>query len=145
MCASVLVLYAEMKTLEAAQLPKFIQQFSVYKDELVLYVAPQGVRHFSSAFQKRRKIDAQIVPVTVFLRDHSSCQFKQVIDIAGVDYPTREKRFEVVYNMLSVKHNARIRVKTYADELTGVDSLAPEFRGADWCVHVDWLRLRSWC
>jgi NADH dehydrogenase (ubiquinone) Fe-S protein 3 len=130
----------------AVQLPKFIQQFSVYKDELTLFVCPQGVRR--SAFQsriRRTSLLAQIVPVTVFLRDHSNCQFKSVIDIAGVDYPTREKRFEVVYNMLSVKYNARIRVKTYADELTPVPSVTPEFNGANWCVRRPRSSYRAIC
>ncbi|GAA97828.1 uncharacterized protein L969DRAFT_52568 [Mixia osmundae IAM 14324] len=96
-------------------LPKFIQQFSVYKDELTLYVAPDSV-----------------VQVLTFLRDHSNTQYKSAVDVCGVDYPTRPKRFEVVYNLLSVKHNSRIRVKTYADEVSPVPSSVGVFRGADW-------------
>lgn len=100
-----------------ATLPKFIQQTSVYKDELTLYVAPTGV-----------------VPVVHFLRDHTNTQYKQVMDICGADYPTRTKRFEVVYHFLSVKHNSRIRVKTYADEVSPVPSITTLYSGADWCV-----------
>lgn len=96
-------------------LPKFIQQYSVVKDELTLYISPEGV-----------------IPVLTFLRDHTNCQYKAVMDIAGVDFPSRSKRFEVVYNMLSVKHNSRIRVKTYADEVSPVPSATGLFRGADW-------------
>jgi NADH dehydrogenase (ubiquinone) Fe-S protein 3 len=59
-------------------LPKYIQQFSVYKDELTVYVAPSG-----------------LIQTLTFLRDHTNCQYKQVVDITAVDYPTREKRFEV--------------------------------------------------
>jgi len=59
-------------------LPKFVQQFSVYKDELTLYIPPQAV-----------------VPVLTFLRDHTQCQYKAVMDITAVDYPTRQNRFEV--------------------------------------------------
>lgn len=98
-----------------ASLPKFVQQTSVYKDELTLYVAPSAV-----------------VPVMHFLRDHTNTQFKAVMDICGVDFPQRTKRFEVVYHLLSVKHNSRIRVKTYADEVSPVPSVVPLFRGADW-------------
>lgn len=54
------------------------------------------------------------------------------MDICGVDYPTREHRFEVVYNLLSVRHNARIRVKTYASETTPVPSAVSVFQGANW-------------
>lgn len=102
-------------------LPKFIQQFSVLKDELILHVAPSA-----------------IVPVLTFLRDHSQCQFKSVVDITAVDFPEREKRFEVVYNLLSVKHAGRIRVKTYAGEADPVPSAVPVFRGADWYEREVW-------
>jgi NADH dehydrogenase (ubiquinone) Fe-S protein 3 len=98
-------------------LPKFIQQISVLKDELTLYIAPSAV-----------------VPVLTFLRDHAQCQFKSVMDISGVDFPEREKRFEVVYHLLSVKHAGRIRVKTYAGEADAVPSATGLFRGADWFV-----------
>ncbi|QSL66262.1 hypothetical protein MERGE_000639 [Pneumocystis wakefieldiae] len=96
-------------------LPKFVQQFSVWKDELVIYTSVKG-----------------LIPIMYFLRDHTSCQFKSVMDIAGVDYPERENRFEIVYNMLSVRYNARIRVKVYADETTHVPSIVELFQGANW-------------
>ncbi|CAG8495676.1 1553_t:CDS:2 [Paraglomus occultum] len=98
-----------------SMLPKYIQQYSVYKDELTIYIAPSS-----------------LIPVMTFLRDHTGCQFKQVQDICGVDYPTRSNRFEVVYNMLSVHYNARIRVKTYTDEVTPVPSIVSLFDGANW-------------
>lgn len=53
-------------------------------------------------------------------------------DITAVDYPTRDQRFEVVYNLLSVRHNARIRVKTYADEASPVPSICSLYDGANW-------------
>jgi hypothetical protein len=96
-------------------LPKFIQQFSVLKDELTLYVAPSAV-----------------IPVLTFLRDHSQCQFKSLVDISGVDFPERDKRFEVVYHLLSIKYAARIRVKTYAGEADAVPSATQLFSGANW-------------
>jgi len=102
-------------------LPKFIQQFSVLRDELTLYVAPSAV-----------------VPVLTFLRDHSQCQFSSVMDISGADYPTRSQRFEVVYHLLSVRFASRIRVKTYADEVTAVPSATGVFRGADWYEREVW-------
>jgi NADH dehydrogenase (ubiquinone) Fe-S protein 3 len=54
------------------------------------------------------------------------------MSITGVDYPTRAQRFEVVYNLLSVRHNARVRVKTYADEASAVPSATRLFEGANW-------------
>ena len=103
------------------QMPKFVQQFSVYKDELVVYICPSGVE-----------------PVLTFLRDHTNALYKSAVDIAGVDYPSRDKRFEVVYNLLSYKHNSRIRVKTYADEVSPVPSSVPVYRGADWYEREIW-------
>ncbi|EZF91478.1 NADH-ubiquinone oxidoreductase 30.4 kDa subunit, mitochondrial [Trichophyton rubrum MR1459] len=67
-----------------------------------------------------------------FLRDHTAAEYTQVSDITAVDFPTREYRFEVVYNLLSVRHNSRIRVKTYADEATPVPSITSLYDGALW-------------
>ena len=57
------------------------------------------------------------------------------MDISGVDYPDREKRFEVVYHLLSIQSAGRIRVKTYAGEAGAVPSATEVFSGADWCVN----------
>ena len=48
-----------------------------------------------------------------FLRDDANCLFKGLMDICGVDYPEQENRFEIVYNLLSYKHNQRIRIKHF--------------------------------
>jgi NADH dehydrogenase (ubiquinone) Fe-S protein 3 len=64
--------------------------------------------------------------------DNTAAEFTQISDITAVDFPTRDQRFEVVYNLLSVRHNSRIRVKTYADETTPVPSVTPLFAGANW-------------
>ncbi|KAM0723820.1 hypothetical protein Q7P37_000810 [Cladosporium fusiforme] len=96
-------------------LPKYIQQFSVWKDELTIYISPDGV-----------------IPVFSFLKYHTAAEFTQISDITAVDYPTRDQRFEVVYNMLSVRHNSRIRVKTYADESSPVPSITSLYDGANW-------------
>ena len=62
-----------------------------------------------------------------YLRDQPQCQFKMLVDLCGVDYPEREQRFEVVYHLLSLKHNQRIRVKVATDEATPVPSVAEVF------------------
>ncbi|CAK9437960.1 uncharacterized protein LODBEIA_P23380 [Lodderomyces beijingensis] len=98
-----------------ACMPKFIQQFSVWKDELTLYVAPSAIR-----------------PVMSFLKNHTAAQYKSCMDITGADYPSRSNRFDVVYNLLSVRHNSRIRVKTYANETSAVPSVTPIYHGANW-------------
>ena len=74
----------------------------------------------------------------LFLRDHTNCQFKVLIDICGVDYPEKEARFEVVYHLLSVKYNSRIRVKLAVDELTPVDSVTSIYNSAGWYEREVW-------
>lgn len=68
----------------------------------------------------------------LFLRDDTRCMFACLIDIAGVDYPDRAERFEVVYHLLSPRQNLRIRVKTSTDETTPVPSLVELFPAAEW-------------
>ena len=74
----------------------------------------------------------RILDVLTFLRDDPDCRFYAFIDISGADYPEREKRFEIVYHLLSPKLNARIRVKAETDETTPVPSIIDAFAGADW-------------
>ncbi|MCH9051472.1 MAG: NADH-quinone oxidoreductase subunit C [Proteobacteria bacterium] len=79
-----------------------------------------------------------IVTVLTFLRDDSNCQFRQLMDICGVDYPGRERRFEVVYHLLSLRHNQRIRVKLSTDESTPVPSVTGVFSAAGWWEREAW-------
>jgi NADH-quinone oxidoreductase subunit C len=73
-----------------------------------------------------------IVSVMRFLRDDPRCLFWNLIDITAVDWPAREQRFDVVYHLLSPKHNVRVRVKVPTDEATPVPSIIEVFAGADW-------------
>jgi NADH-quinone oxidoreductase subunit C len=73
-----------------------------------------------------------IVEVVTFLRDDSACQFVSFVDVCGADYPSRAKRFDVVYHLLSPKKNLRIRVKVMTDEDTPVPSITGVYPGADW-------------
>ncbi|MGB1876805.1 MAG: NADH-quinone oxidoreductase subunit C [Rhodospirillaceae bacterium] len=79
-----------------------------------------------------------IIKVLKFLRDDSNCQFTQLIDICGVDYPEREERFEVVYHLLSMTQNLRVRLKVSAGEETPVPSAAEVFSCADWFEREVW-------
>jgi NADH-quinone oxidoreductase subunit C len=74
----------------------------------------------------------QIVPVVTFLRDDPRCKFTTFIDVCGVDYPERAKRFDVVYHLLSMQLNHRIRLRVQTDETTAVPSIAGIFPCADW-------------
>ncbi|MEQ1670192.1 MAG: NADH-quinone oxidoreductase subunit C [Hyphomicrobium sp.] len=73
-----------------------------------------------------------LTAVLTYLRDDPACQFAVLIDICGVDYPAREKRFEVVYHLLSPRLNKRIRVKTSTDETTPVASVNDIYPAANW-------------
>ena len=75
---------------------------------------------------------SDIVSVMRFLRDDPRCLFWNLIDITAVDWPAREQRFDVVYHLLSPKHNVRVRVKSPTDEATAVPSIIEVFPGADW-------------
>jgi NADH-quinone oxidoreductase subunit C len=99
----------------AAGLGDAVTDFAVAYDELTIHADAQ-----------------RIVEVVTFLRDDPRCQFVSFIDITAVDWPAREKRFDVVYHLLSPKQNQRIRVKTQTDEATPVPSIISVFPGADW-------------
>ena len=79
-----------------------------------------------------------VVRVMKFLRDDASCQFKSLMDVCGVDYPVQENRFEVNYNLLSYKHNQRIRIKVRTDEDTPVPSVSSVFPTASWFERECW-------
>ncbi|MDR6634128.1 NADH-quinone oxidoreductase subunit C [Phyllobacterium sp. 1468] len=75
---------------------------------------------------------SELIATLIFLRDDAQCQFISLIDISGVDYPSRAERFDVVYHLLSPHQNLRIRVKVATDEDTPVPSATPVYLGADW-------------
>jgi NADH dehydrogenase (ubiquinone) Fe-S protein 3 len=106
----------------ASTLPKYVQEARVTGcNDLELLVTP-----------------ASIIPVLTFLRDHTTAQFRQLVDITAVDVPTRKNRFELVYVLLSHAHNSRMVVKTYTDELSPVDSVTSVFRAANWAEREVW-------
>ena len=75
---------------------------------------------------------SKIVEVVRHLRDDPALRFVSFIDVTAVDYPGREKRFDVVYHLLSPTLNARVRLRGEADETTQVPSIIEVFPGADW-------------
>ena len=73
-----------------------------------------------------------------FLRDDKACEFRMLVDIAGVDYPAEVERFAVVYHLLSHTHNTRIRVKLFTDALTPVPSIVALHPSAGWYEREAW-------
>jgi len=103
-------------------MPKYVQKIQLTAgDELEVLIAPEGV-----------------IPVLSFLKEHHNTEFTNIVDIAGVDVPSRKYRFEVVYNLLSLTFNSRIRVKTYTDELTPLESTCEVFKGSNWYEREIW-------
>jgi NADH-quinone oxidoreductase subunit C len=98
-----------------AKMPGAILERTIALGELTLVVSP-----------------AEIPRVLTALRDDAQCLFEVLIDICGVDYPEREKRFDVVYHLLSPRRNQRIRIKCEADEDTAVPSAVAVFPAANW-------------
>src|ERR1700742_1174715 len=74
----------------------------------------------------------KIVDIVKYLRDEPSLRFVNITDVTAVDYPGREKRFDVVYHLLSPTLNTRLRLRAAAGETTQGPSVIEVFPGADW-------------
>lgn len=79
-----------------------------------------------------------LVKLLTFLRDDQNCQFKLLVDVCGVDRPDRPQRFDVVYHLLSPRHNQRVRVRVFTDEETPVPSVTSVFKSAGWFEREAW-------
>jgi len=102
-------------------LPGWVKEIQIERNEGCIYVEPEHVKN-----------------ILTFLRDHTSCQYKLLVELCGADYPSKEKRFEVVYELLSVSSNTRLRVKTSVDEFEGVSSVSSIFSNALWSERETW-------
>lgn len=81
---------------------------------------------------------SSLVRTLTVLRDNESTQFQQLTDICGVDYPERSQRFDVVYHLLSVHLNHRLRIKVHTDGLTPVPSVIRVYPCANWYERETW-------
>ena len=79
-----------------------------------------------------------VAKLLTFLRDDAACQFAVLIDITAVDWPERPARFDVVYNLLSLTHNQRIRVKIATGESDPVPSVITVYSAAGWYEREVW-------
>lgn len=105
----------------AASLPGVVQDYAIHYGELSVSIPRES-----------------IIEVLAFLRDDPQCRFSALCDICGVDYPDRPLRFEVVYNLLSMSQNLRIRVKLETDEEQAVPSAVGVFSAAGWWEREAW-------
>jgi NADH-quinone oxidoreductase subunit C len=106
--------------IDAAMQPAILRR-EVVMGELIFTVRREGLKRFLT-----------------FLLNDANCDFRQLMDVCGADYPERDERFDVVYNLLSLKHNFRVRVKVTTDETTPVDSVTSIYPGANWFEREVW-------
>ncbi|MFT5438280.1 MAG: NADH-quinone oxidoreductase subunit C [Alphaproteobacteria bacterium] len=102
-------------------LPQAVTEILQDRDELILVSTRAG-----------------LVRLMTFLRDDSNSLFKVLIDICGVDYPERIERFDIVYNLLSMRFNQRVRIKVRATEDDLVPSIVGVFSSANWYEREVW-------
>lgn len=98
-----------------------IINYSLYKNELCINVSFKN-----------------IIPVFFFLKNHTNSQFKILSDICVVDYINKKERFEVIYNLLSIRFNNRLKVKININELEPIDSLTSIYKTAGWSEREAW-------
>ena len=101
--------------------PNWIHSSVYHKNEFIFYVYPE-----------------YLIPFLFFLRDHINTQYKVLIDVTAVDFPSRTHRFEIVYNLLSIQYNARIRIKTCVDEIQPLVSSTQIYSSAGWWEREVW-------
>ena len=102
-------------------------------EKIVAGLAGSAIGHSIAFDQLTVAVQAEkIVEIVKYLRDEPSLRFINITDVTAVDYPGREKRFDVVYHLLSPTLNTRIRLRAEADETTQVPSIIEVFPGADW-------------
>jgi NADH/F420H2 dehydrogenase subunit C len=97
------------------------KNISLFKNELILIVSSK-----------------RILAILSFLKNNTNCQYKILTSISGTDYPEKKNRFEIAYELLSVRYNSRIRIKTYVDEITTVESITCVYSAADWWEREIW-------
>ena len=105
----------------AATLPNEVLDTQLDRDELIVHARRDS-----------------LIRVLTVLRDDVNCDFQQLMDVTAVDRPEQPERFEVVYNLLSLTHNRRIRVKIRTDAETPVPTVTGLYRSANWLEREVW-------
>jgi len=98
-----------------------VQKITQFRDEIIIEVNVSDLKK-----------------TILFLKNHENCLFKLLVDLFAVDYPTKENRFELIYCLLSTKYNSRIKIKTFVDEFTPVESIVDIYQSANWLEREVW-------
>nr|AGE84281.1 NADH dehydrogenase subunit 9 [Phytophthora cyperi] len=98
-----------------------ITNYTLYKNELCINISTN-----------------KLIPILFFLKNHTNSQFKVLSEICAVDYINKKKRFEIIYNLLSIRFNSRLKVKIIIDEFQSVNSAIKIYKAANWCEREIW-------
>ena len=101
--------------------PRWVQYLVSSRNEIIFFVYPHSLVGFS-----------------FFLKNHINSQYKMLMDVTAIDYPTHTPQFEIVYTLLSIQYNSRIRIKTCVDHVTSVPSVTLIFPTAGWWEREVW-------
>jgi NADH/F420H2 dehydrogenase subunit C len=114
------MLYKFLKSISCC-IPSFIKSSSISKNEICFYTKM-----------------IYLTKLVLFLKYYTRAHFKQLSEITSVDFLDKKKRFEIVYILLSIRFNVRLKVKLYVDELTSVPSVVKVFSSAGWAERESW-------
>jgi NADH dehydrogenase (ubiquinone) Fe-S protein 3 len=98
-----------------------IINYTLYKNELCINISSK-----------------KLIPILFFLKNHTNSQFKLLSEICAIDYINKKQRFEIVYNLLSIRFNSRLKVKININELQPIDSIISIYLAANWCEREIW-------
>ena len=80
----------------------------------------------------------KLIPILFFLKNHTNSQFKILSEICAVDYINKKKRFEIIYNLLSIRFNSRLKIKVSLNELQPINSIIEIYKSANWSEREIW-------
>lgn len=112
---------------------------NLFKNQLK-YILKNDIKSISNKdYELMVDVKKEKIPfILFFLKNNTYTQFKILTDIIVIDYPDKKKRFSIVYNLLSVKYNIRINVRTKISELEFIDSTVKLFNSANWMEREAW-------
>jgi NADH dehydrogenase (ubiquinone) Fe-S protein 3 len=102
-------------------IPGIVYIESFYKNEIIITIPSNFIEN-----------------IIQFLKMHTNTQFKVLSDICAVDFLKKATRFEIIYNLLSIRFNTKIRVKTFLNELTPINTITNIFACANWWEREIW-------
>lgn len=114
-------IYKNFGQLLSKLLPGIVVSEGFFKNELILIIPA-----------------VLLTDIVRFMRDHTNCQYKVLSDICAVDFLRKHSRFEVVYNLISIKYNTKVRLKVFVNELTPLNTITSLYSCANWWEREVW-------